>query len=94
MAINIVKFLNGDEIMGETKVVEDSLMVTNAAQIIVVPGPNGQHRMALAPFMPYAKTKKFDFQLSMVMTFAEPVDELLNQYNQIFGAGIVIAKTM
>lgn len=91
MSIKIIKFINGDEIIGDVKVSDDHVTVTDAAQIIMVPSQvQGQAGMALSPFMPYTKNRSFDFNISMILTFAEPVEQLYNQYNQIFGSGIVI----
>lgn len=92
MSIKIIRFINGDEIIGDCK--QDSpefITVKDVAQIMMVPSQvQGQANMGLAPFMPYSKSKSFDFNFNVVMTMAEPVEELYNQYNKIFGSGIVI----
>lgn len=92
MSVKIIKFINGDEIIGDCK--QDSpefITVSDVAQIMMVPTQvQGQAGMALAPFIPYSKSKSFDFNIKTIMTMAEPVEELYNQYNKIFGSGIVI----
>jgi len=91
MAIKIVKFINGEELIGEAKQNSDYITMSDVAQIIMVPGKvEGQAGMALAPYMQYAKSKSFDFHVNNIMTMADPVDELYNQYNRIFGSGIVL----
>lgn len=92
MGIKIIRFINGDEIIGDCKQESpEFITVTDVAQLVMVPSQvQGQASMALAPFMGYSKSKSFDFNIKAIMTMAEPVEELYNQYNKIFGSGIVI----
>lgn len=94
MAIKIIRFSNGDEIIGDADVVStDSIDIKNPASIGMVPGQiQGQASLGFAPFMPYAENKTFSFNINMVMTIADPKQELINEYNRIFGSGIVVAK--
>lgn len=91
MAIKIIRFNNGEEIIGDMKTNGDYITCINPAQIVMVPSQiQGQTSMALAPFMPYTKTKSFEFHVNNIMTFAEPIEQLYNQYNQIFGSGLIV----
>jgi hypothetical protein len=94
MAVKIIRFINGDELIGECKYGSDSVNVTNPLQIIMVPGQNlNQGGIAMAPFMPYAGTKTFEFNPDTVMTMVDPVEQMHNKYVEAF-SGIVIAKTL
>lgn len=93
MSVKLVRFINGDELIGECKYGSESVNITNPLQIIVVPSQNNQSGIAMAPFMPYSATKTFEFNPDTVMTMCDPVDQMLAEYTRVF-SGIVIAKTL
>ncbi len=52
--------------------------------------------MGFAPFLEFASEFKSGIKISMdnVLCITEPVRELENQYNKVFGAGIEIASVI
>lgn len=82
MSVKLVRLTTGEEIL---------CTITNSSsdqyKRLVEPTyimPQGEGKIALAPFMPYAKTEEFvDINKDCIMFIVEPVDELGNQYKEI-----------
>ena len=51
-----------------------------------------QHSMALIPYAAYAKDHKIEIEKRQVVWEAELEDDVLNQYNALFGTGIQIVS--
>lgn len=92
--IKIIKLITGEELIGDMSQTGDNITVTNPATVHLVPGESGRMSMAMIPFAPYAEEDSFMFNLSHIMTSYTPGTDLLNQYNQRFGSGIVVARTL
>lgn len=94
--MNIIAFrlLNGVDIIGE----DVSKPEINVTQIVVknpvyvVPQDAGNNRIS-AEFHPYAPMFEDHviFQKDAIQAYLSPIDSLKNEYNRIFGSGIVIA---
>jgi hypothetical protein len=92
--IKIIKMTTGEEIIGDMNQQGDNVTVTNPATVHLVPGESGKMGMAMIPFAPYAEEDSFMFNLAHIMTSYTPGLDLLNQYNQRFGSGIVVARNL
>jgi len=74
------------------------LILKNPVMVITVPPRTSSDTssIAIAPFLNY--TKEFSSGITIkrddVLTITTPVTELLNQYNSIFGSGIVLASAL
>lgn len=90
--IKIIKLTTGEEIIGSMEQFGDNVTVTNPATVHLVPGEGGRMGVAMVPFAPYAEEDSFMFGLDHIMTSYTPGLDLLNQYNQRFGSGIVVAR--
>jgi hypothetical protein len=90
--IRVIRLLNGEELIGDlTKIEDQSVTMENVAIVQVVPSPTNPNSMTigLIPFAPYAEEKSFDFGANHITTFFTPNNDLVNNYNRIFG-GIVV----
>jgi hypothetical protein len=47
--------------------------------------------MAMIPYAPYLKDNRVKISNQFVIWCEEPIKDLYNQYNSIFGTGIVVA---
>lgn len=92
--ICIVKLISGEEIIGDMTQTGDNVTISDAATVHLVPGERGTMSVAMIPFAPYAEGKEFLFNLSHIMTAYAPGVDLRNQYNQRYGSGIVVAKSL
>lgn len=92
--VKIIKLITGEELIGDMTQMGDNITVKNAATVHLVPGEGSRMGMAMIPFAPYAEEESFMFNLTHVMTAYTPGTDLLNQYNQRFGSGIVVARSV
>lgn len=91
--IRVIRLLNGEELMGDlTKIEDQSITMENVAILQVSPSPTNPNSMTigLIPFAPYAEEKSFDFGATHITTFFTPNEDLVANYNRIYGAGIVV----
>ena len=98
--IKLITFKTNQTIMAEiVRETDLTLTVKYTVQVINVPSPNGQpesSQLAFSPFLEYSEEFRtgVTFNMSDILTVNSPVQELVNQYNQIFGSGITIASTL
>ena len=92
MTVMVYKMINGEEIIGEKfNTHTDIIELKEAAQIILQrDAKSGGVGVALAPYMPYA-LGNVKFYKTAIMAEVEPTQELVNEYNRVFGSGIEIA---
>ena len=94
MTIKLVTFKTNHTIMGEVTEQTDSIKVKQPVQVVSVPprSANDPGSVAFSPFIEYAQEFKTGFTIKNddILTISTPVEELENQYNQIFGSGIVV----
>jgi hypothetical protein len=94
MRIEILKLVNGEEVLSEIESEsETEYVLSNPVSIAVVRGSNGQPSVGLAPFPLHAEQKTGATlaikKKSVVYSYA-PAEDFVNNYNQIFGSGIVL----
>lgn len=87
--VKILKLISGEEIVSEIETTADSYTLKNAVTIVYQKTDKGLGS-GLAPYMPFA-TGDVDLLKHSVAAIAEPSQDMLNEYNRIFGAGIVVA---
>jgi len=97
MDIQILKLVTGEEVLSEIESQsETEYVLSNPVGIAVVRGKDGQPSVGLAPFPLHAEQKK-DASIaiskrSVVYSYV-PAQDFINNYNQIFGSGIVVPPT-
>ena len=80
----------GEELIGEVFNTYDPYVeVKNPAQIVLQRTDNGVG-VGLAPFMPYIEGN-VNLSRSSIVAEGEPNQQMVNEYNRIFGSGIQIA---
>jgi len=93
MNIVALKLLNGEDVLCDL-IYEDAnhFEVESPANIVSQPTVDGRGMsLGLAPYLPFAASKKVKIVKSSIITMYEPDQKLSNEYNRIFGSGIVIA---
>jgi len=88
-----LKLVSGEELIA-TKVEKN--VYKDIASIVMMPGQNGvqQVSLGLMPFLPYSETDNFTFNPDAIVIEHYPNQDLINNYNRIFGAGIQVVQTM
>lgn len=90
MSISCIKTVTGEDLIGEVIVREEEVDIADPCVVVVVPTSQSQYSVGLAPFLPFANSKKFSFRKEHVIMFYDPADGLRNEYNRITGKGIVV----
>ena len=97
MTVGLIKLLrlkSGEDIVGDI-IGENSefLIVKNPAMLMPVgDGRGGSVQIGLTPWMPFSEAKDFEVPRDWVLITTEPAQEIVNNYNQVFGSGIVVPK--
>jgi hypothetical protein len=97
--IKILKLVTGEELLGDADEVANQLNQIKFVKpciIQLVPSRSNPEQVgiALIPYASYAKDHTIMIDKDSVVWEQEPVDEIRNQYNSIFGNGIVLAKSL
>ena len=92
--IRILKLVTGEEIIGDSSEAHGEITVKKPCYIQIVPSRADpeQPAMALMPYAAYTKDHKVVSDISSIVWSEEPLIELYNQYNSLFGTGLVIPK--
>ena len=93
MAIKVIRLISGEELMGHVETKDGGYFVKNVCQIVTsyADTTSATARDGLAPFMPYTKSSDgIDLGKAYVGFIVEPVNELINEYNKVFGSGLVL----
>jgi hypothetical protein len=88
--IRIFKLMSGEELISEVKEKNgEGIVLKNAVSIVYQQTEKGLGA-GLAPFMPYCQDP-VTIREHAIASSGEPGKDMLNQYNTIFGSGIVVA---
>lgn len=90
--IKILKLTTGEELVGEYSTSDENITLSNPCVIQIVPSRSNpeQPMLALIPYAPYTQDQKISFNERSVVWQSNPVKELYNQYNSIFGSGLIM----
>ena len=96
MPIKCLTFKTNQTILGDITDNGETISVVEPVQVVSIPqrAANEAPSIAFSPFLEYTEEFRtgIEFKKSDILTVTEPVVELRNQYNTIFGAGIQIAS--
>jgi hypothetical protein len=94
LEILIFKLTTGEEVLGQVESSsETEFVILNPVGVAVVRGQNGQPNVGFAPFPLHAEPKKDTIIViakKHVVYSYEPAKDFIDNYNQIFGSGIVL----
>lgn len=99
MKLLVMKLVTGEDVFGEIESEsETEFVIVNPVGIAVVRGKDGQPNIGFAPFPLHAEQKTGATvainKKSVVYSYV-PAEDFINNYNQIFGSGIVLpSKTL
>jgi hypothetical protein len=92
MTVKVYRLISGEDIIADVEIDEQGYWFNNPAQIIVQQSENGRVGAAFAPFAPYAKDNKVLIYKAFVAGEMELDIKMINEYNRIFGSGIIVAS--
>lgn len=94
MTVKAFKLLSGEDIISEISNGDREVFVLkNPAVIVVQRAEGGQVGVGLQPYTPFAEGYVTLYRSSLIAEFEADIN-LVNEYNRIFGSGIVIANQM
>lgn len=91
MTVKVYRLVSGEDIIADVEVDQNGYHFTNPAAIVVQQSNDGRVGAAFVPFAPYAKDNKVLIYERGIAGEIEVDVKLVNQYNSIFGSGIVVA---
>ena len=95
MNIKAIKLVTGEDVIGEASfTAQGQLMVKNPVKLRMVPPQlqGGEPSLGFAPFPRFGLQKSdtvIMFEMLHVAYMYDPVEEISQNYNQIFGSGII-----
>lgn len=94
MTVKAYKLVSGEDIIAEIVNGDREVsVIKNPAVIVVQRDQSGQVGVGLQPYTPFAEGYITLYRTSLIAEFDVDVN-LVNEYNRIFGSGIVIANQM
>ena len=87
MNVQLLKLLSGELIIADV-LSEGVDFVTVENPCMVIPQKD---TLGFSPLLPFANTEKVTFKAQHVMFIVGPADELVTEFNRIFGSGIILA---
>jgi len=96
MNIKAFKLITGEEVIAEVEKETDfDYFIVNPVGIAIVRGQDGRPNVGFTPFPIHAEQKsgaKMTIATMNVVYVYVPAEDFINNYNQIFGSGIVLPK--
>lgn len=92
MSVISIRLVTGEDIIAEVDdIYQSKWVLKNPVQVSMVPnrGPNGQPTFGFIPFPLTTNEKQLEIKEEHVIFKCEPAEEFLNQYNSLFGSGII-----
>ena len=97
MNIRVLKLINNEDVLAEVETEsETEYVILNPVGIAIVRGKDGQPNVGFAPWPIHAESKSgqtFVIAKKNVLYSYVPAEDFVNNYNQIFGTGIILPKT-
>ena len=92
MATMITRLLTGEEILGDVSVLDDdSVRIDNPTLIAAMRNQQtGNVDVHMAPFIPLSSQTHVVIRMNNVLCQYEPVVEVINKYNTMFGSGLIL----
>tara|TARA_R100000657_G_C4650806_1_gene95198 strand:+ start:638 stop:952 length:315 start_codon:yes stop_codon:yes gene_type:complete len=88
MEVRIVRLSSGEEILAKCDELENSIKVKNPAMLV----PMQQGQLGMMPWLAYADYTEIEIDKKFVMFTVRPQLELMNQYNENMGNGLVVPE--
>ena len=96
MAVKLLRLKSGEDIVGEiVRENEELIVISNPAILMHVshsPGRQDQIQIGLAPWIPFSEEKEFKLPRDWILLTTIPAQDIVNNYNQIFGSGFVVPQ--
>ena len=93
MAIRLLRLKSGEDIVADIDENEEFITLENPAQIMPMGDPRGGNvQMGFGPWVPFTNQKEIEISRDWVVFVVEPAKDIVNNYRQAFGSGIVVPE--
>lgn len=89
-SIAIFKLVSGEEMIGEVFNLNDKTIVVKNSAVVMLQRTEQGMGVALMPYMPYCEGN-ISFYRDAIVAEGEPSQNMVNEYNRLYGSGIQIA---
>jgi len=86
----VFKLTSGEEMIGEIFNVYDNCYEVKNSAVIMLQRTDAGVGVALMPYMPYCG-EKLSFYRNNIVATGEPSQNMVNEYNRLYGSGIEVA---
>jgi len=94
MSIKLLRLKSGEDVVADIDENEDTITLENPAQIGPMGDPrSGNVQMGFAPWVPFSNDKQLEISKDWIVFITEPAADIVNNYRQAFGSGIVVPPT-
>ena len=91
MNLKLLRLRSGEDVICEVlKEGVEYIKIKNPAMLMPVGGQGQQMQMGMAPWMPFSEQNEFEIPRDWLVVMSDVVKDIANNYNQIFGSGIVM----
>ena len=93
MNVKLLRLKSGEDVIADVTLVdtEHTIKLENPAILMPMGDPKGgQMQMGFGPWAPFSDQKEFEIPRDWLVFISTPGKDLLNQYNSMFGSGIVL----
>lgn len=92
--IKVLKLSTGEEIIGDVSDKQGVMVIKNPCGMQLMPSRTDPNKatMGLFPIAQHIKTNTISVSADHIIYVGEPVDEIYNQYNSIYGSGLTIVR--
>ena len=92
MTVKVYRLITGEDIISDAEKDQNVYVLKKPAQIVVQQTEDGRVGAAFAPFAPFAKDNVVRIYEHGIIGEIELDIKLINEYNRIFGSGIIVAS--
>ena len=94
MAIRMLRLKSGEDVVADIVENQEYIMLENPAQVVPMGDPKGGNiQMGFGPWVPFNKGKTVEIPRDWVVFIIEPADDIVDNYRQAFGSGIMVPPT-
>jgi hypothetical protein len=92
MNIKLIRLQTGEDLIADVVKEDAALTLENPCMVYVRPQGNSAS-VGITRWLPYADTKQFTIDNKWIVVVTDPVEDLKNEYNKVFGSGLIVPPT-
>ena len=86
MNIKIIRLISGEELIGDWN--DETNTITGPVVMV----PIGKDQLGFQPWIPYSDDEEMTFKEQHIMVILTPDNKLQNEYNKIYGSGLIVPE--